>query len=530
MADKNIVVVRLGLHLEGMQPVYIQNDNVNAALESAQQKNTHLTAYFHYNLQHKLIHHAVDGDCGSTPCPLQLTYVDFPQQFRWMEKERVWKPRDKGGFNTISRLYQVKPQKDEELMCLRILLHNVKGATSFQNILTVGGFEHPPYKDACQALLLLDRDDIYELTLFEVANWCVPSRLRVFFAHTLFHCNLSDPLHLYARLRQHLLDDTSDDEVACENRALLHIASRLSYFNKSLADYGLPSPDEGRVHDMPQFDVDVERTEAERMSSLLNVDQRAVYEHIMAAVFEPESCEEPRCRAYFLDGPGGSGKTFLYNCLIHSLRAQGKVVCPVAWTGIASILLTGGTTSHSLFKFSVPLTNDSVCNISHQSKEAELLRACSLIIWDEAPMAPKHALHQVDALLRDITNNDRTKFGGKVLLLGGDFRQVLPVVQHGGRADQVNACIKNSPLWPSFRQFSLRVNMRADQGQEEFQDFLMRVGDGLTPPIADLPEDFIEVPSTMVLQDDADICSVVFGTEGLTEEVVSSRAILCPKK
>jgi hypothetical protein len=32
-------------------------------------------------------------------------------------------------------------------------------------------------------------------------------------------------------------------------------------------------------------------------------------------------------------------------------------------------------------------------------------------------------------------------------VLGGDLRQILPVVEGGGRAEIVNAAIVNSPLW-----------------------------------------------------------------------------------
>ena len=57
----------------------------------------------------------------------------------------------------------------------------------------------------------------------------------------------------------------------------------------------------------------------------------------------------------------------------------------------------------------------------------------------------RHAFHAIDRLLRDICNNN-TPFGGKVILLGGDFRQVLPVVRKGRPAEVVEVCLKSSPL------------------------------------------------------------------------------------
>ena len=61
-------------------------------------------------------------------------------------------------------------------------------------------------------------------------------------------------------------------------------------------------------------------------------------------------------------------------------------------------------------------------------------------------MIPADALKAVDVLLRDITQVNRP-FGGKYMFLGGDFRQVLPVVPRAGREGTVRQCIKYSHLW-----------------------------------------------------------------------------------
>ena len=66
-------------------------------------------------------------------------------------------------------------------------------------------------------------------------------------------------------------------------------------------------------------------------------------------------------------------------------------------------------------------------SIRAQEPRAEVLRRAALILWDEVSMVPLAALDCVDRLLRDLTGDSRP-FGGKVILLGGDFRQLLPVV------------------------------------------------------------------------------------------------------
>ena len=90
-------------------------------------------------------------------------------------------------------------------------------------------------------------------------------------------------------------------------------------------------------------------------------------------------------------------------------------------------------TVHSLFRLPVPILDTSTCNVSPTSNHAALLRELNLILFDECSMIPKYALHAIDKLLRDITNVDMP-FGGKVALLGGDFRQILPVVRRGKAA------------------------------------------------------------------------------------------------
>ncbi len=109
----------------------------------------------------------------------------------------------------------------------------------------------------------------------------------------------------------------------------------------------------------------------------------------------------------------------------------------VASSGIASLLLPGGRTAHSRFKIPIDLHDESTCNITQQMKVAELMRKTDLIIWDEAPMMHRRAFEVVDRTLRDLMQLDDTQatekiFGGKTMVLGGDFRQILHVVPKGG--------------------------------------------------------------------------------------------------
>ena len=66
-----------------------------------------------------------------------------------------------------------------------------------------------------------------------------------------------------------------------------------------------------------------------------------------------------------------------------------------------------GNTAHSTFGIPLQLKSGSVCAISVNSERAQLLRETSLIVWDEAPMAHRHAFEAVDRLLQDIMGNNK---------------------------------------------------------------------------------------------------------------------------
>ena len=215
-----------------------------------------------------------------------------------------------------------------------------------------------------------------------------------------------------------------------------------------------------------------------------------------------------------------------------------QVQC-TAWTGIAANLLPSGRTSASLFKLDV---SNNCASSSHKRtrKEARLLAQVDVLIWDEASMISRTAFETTDAVLRDITQIDRP-FGGKIVILGGDFRQVrwvalcsvyhvsssvfqiLPVIRKGSRVDQVEACIKQSPLWTEFQTLRLRSNMRVTSGDAQWIDFLLTVGDGT----ANDGEGRITLP--LEVMGKGDIVKEVFGDSIHPQSDLSDVAILAPK-
>ncbi|XP_066354807.1 ATP-dependent DNA helicase PIF1-like [Miscanthus floridulus] len=203
----------------------------------------------------------------------------------------------------------------------------------------------------------------------------------------------------------------------------------------------------------------------------LNVEQRSAYDEIMAAVCSKQD------GLFFVDVPGRTGKTFLYRALLAKLRSQDKLVMATATSGVAAAIMLGRRTAHSRFKIPLTLQEGGCCSLTKQSGTTKLLQQAALIIWGDASMTKRQNVKALDNNLWDIMGRSNLLFGGKTVVLGGDFRQVLPVVRKGSRAQIVGASLRRSYLWESMRHLKLVRNMRA-QSDPWFADYLLHIGGG----------------------------------------------------
>jgi len=242
---------------------------------------------------------------------------------------------------------------------------------------------------------------------------------------------------------------------------------QLAHLNNSqgLATFGLPTPAAQPASavvadEIARYDAATQAAMRDEHALQLNPEQRAIYENVMAAINR---------RAFFVNGLSGTGKTFLYNCLLSTVRAQGRVAVVVASSGIVALLLDGGRTAHSRFKIPVQgLNSTSTCCISRNSELVALLQAIALIVWDEAVMMHMHVFEAINRSLQDIMAviNPTFKFlpfGGLVVVFGDDFRQILHVVPRGTRGDVVAATLNRSSIWQHVRVFKLHTNMRVQR-------------------------------------------------------------------
>lgn len=104
-----------------------------------------------------------------------------------------------------------------------------------------------------------------------------------------------------------------------------------------------------------------------------------------------------------------------------------------------------------------------------------------------APMPPRTSLETIATLLQYIMQ-DTLPFGGRIMVLGGDFRQILPVLERGSRAPIVESGLKHSSLLHHFHTFHLHHNMRLTDGDPVFREWLLKLGNGELPPDMDVPD------------------------------------------
>ncbi|XP_074323180.1 uncharacterized protein LOC141660116 [Apium graveolens] len=280
-----------------------------------------------------------------------------------------------------------------------------------------------------------------------------------------------------------------------ESYALAEIDDLMQKLGKSLKDIdGIPQPDSSLTRDLINRllneELDYDRTALktlhEKSLNALNQFHKSVYDVILHSVQHDEG------KLFFISGHGGTGKIFLWNTIASKLRSESLIVLPVATSGLASLLLPNGRTTHSRFCIPLDITAESTCEIKHGKQLAKILQKTSLIIWDEASITHKYCFEALDKTLGDLMSiqNDNSRarpFGGLIVVCGGDFRQILPVIPQGERTDIIDASLNSSYLWPHFEIYELKQNMRlhkegidaVEAGKiASFDKWLLQIGDG----------------------------------------------------
>lgn len=154
-------------------------------------KKTMLTEWFVYNQMR--------------PDARNLTYPQFPSQWKWDQKERKWEER-KQQHGKIGRLQYVHPSAGERYY-LRMLLLIVKGATSYEHLRYHNQLYHPTFKEACRLRGLLGDDHEWYNAFDEATAWATLPQLRRLFVTMLLFCEVGDENAFFEKVWRHLVDD-----------------------------------------------------------------------------------------------------------------------------------------------------------------------------------------------------------------------------------------------------------------------------------------------------------------------------------
>ncbi|GBM11546.1 hypothetical protein AVEN_240680-1 [Araneus ventricosus] len=241
--------------------------------------------------------------------------------------------------------------------------------------------------------------------------------MRETFAFILCYCNPTNVPSLCDKFKVEMSLGfiRNHTEEPAFNFSLHKINSTLKQRGLFCSSFHLPVPT-GDAFEAPLYNKLEEQEDAKRRIASLNKQQLHAFNEITGAIYN----RNDKSRYFYLDGPGGCGKTYLYSTLLSFVRGKGHVCLAFATTGIAVTLLKDGRTVHSGFKLSVSVLETSVSSMIPASTDAQQLREAKLIIIDEITMLTRDGLRCIDILLKEIMNNAKP-FGGKVIVIRGDL-------------------------------------------------------------------------------------------------------------
>jgi hypothetical protein len=499
---QSIPVFRLSLHLPGQHIVVFNDDSRPAATQIQNHCKSTLLGFFRLN--------QTDPDAN------QYLYCDIVEHYFWVNSgDGYWKKRKKKS-NAIARLYNCSPGHKERY-ALRLLLLHIPGPKSFSDLIK----GHATFHLSAIAHGLLEGDDPWVSCLSDASLTQSPSSIRNLFGVIISHCNVSDCSRLWSLFKHEMIADfvyRGELDANAEQRALHYIRDliRTSAIGINFESLGLPIDMEYnfKIDSISNDPLEDMRLASERIASF-NDQQRFVFGEITGSLNK----QNEESKLFFLDGPGGSGKTYVYNTIMYQLRSVGQRFISVAWTGIAASLLLEGTTAHT--RFCIPLKPDETTVLEARGESLKMIRECVMLIWDEVTLVPAIVLDAVDLLFQTIKQS-KLPFGGVVVILGGDFRQCLPVLPNGHRSAIIENSVLSSRVWSFAKPLSLSTNMRLSDNNHDFSNWLLEVGEGECG-------ESVPIPGYMRCNKE-ELIDRVFGDflNGNQQECeVGNRAILC---
>uniref|UniRef100_A0A6N2MDD8 ATP-dependent DNA helicase n=1 Tax=Salix viminalis TaxID=40686 RepID=A0A6N2MDD8_SALVM len=447
-------VERLQIHLPFQQNiVFSGSESLQSVLRRPGIRKTMLTEWFECNKQF--------------PYARELYYSEFPKKFVWDSRQKQWTIRSKG--HSLGRIPYVHPAAGE-LYFLRLLLNHIKGSTSFADLRNVHGFFIQHFSLPAKHLDFRDDKEWSEAFCEAIVTASSP-QLRQLFVGIILFCQVADPLILFNQVWHSMYDDIlyklkasfrmpnlilPHDQL--KNYVLYELEQLFNASATTLQDHSLPMPNGQLLKEITnkllREELDYDLTELRSQHSLN-----------FASLNHGQKLSLLKNKLWSLFMVMEELQDFLWHTIINRVRSESLIVLAVASSGIASLLLPNGRTAHSRFKIPLSIDELSTCAIKKNTHLSNLLQKTALIVWDEAPMVNKCCLEALDRSMRDVLSegtsyNKNLPFGGKTILLGGDFRQILPVIPGGTKEQIINASLTSSIFGSKITIMTLTENMR----------------------------------------------------------------------
>jgi hypothetical protein len=331
---------------------YNGSENINNIITREGTNRSMLTAYFEANN----LHEKARG----------ILYRDFPEHYTWQKSEKIWQERKRKSIFQVGRIVAAHPAEGERYY-LRVLLNHVQGTTSFEDLRTVDGKLMPTFREAAEKRGLIETDNTLDDCMTEAELFRMPSSLRRLFATILVFYEPSDVRGLWNNHLEAMSEDYSRNykcKHTVEQMVLKNIRDMLQSMGKDIKSFPLPEIDEQHdtTNDIPREITEESSIEVNLddkcLHKNLNKEQRAAYDEILATI------DNQRGGIFFVDGPGGTGKTFLYRALLATVREQGKIALATATSGVAASIIPGGRTAHSRFKIPLQIDDGAICGFT----------------------------------------------------------------------------------------------------------------------------------------------------------------------
>lgn len=169
----------------------------------------------------------------------QLYYYQVPEHYKWDTTTGEWLPRVRRS-KTIGRLCNVDVRISERYY-LRLLLLNVKGPRSYDELKVVGGRCYRTYAEACVARGLARNDEEWRECMAEASGWKFPRQLRQLFAMILAWNNPRDPRRLWDEYKETMAYDFIRYRNFTRERAIdaafAEVVAELALHGKTLRDF-----------------------------------------------------------------------------------------------------------------------------------------------------------------------------------------------------------------------------------------------------------------------------------------------------